>query len=103
MNIVRLLRRSISGPERENTVTPNGEGHYDAKSENVRIPDDWSPTDLTAERPPARMAILMRRRKGLIGVKRMLEDCSFTPAGDRRARVLPQSRKAPGDQQPRLG
>jgi hypothetical protein len=45
----KYLRRSISGPGRKDSVTASGEGYYDAKWENVRVSDDWSFTDLTAD------------------------------------------------------
>ena len=49
MKIVRYLRRSMSGAGRKDSVTASGDGYYDAKWENVRISDDWSSTDLTAD------------------------------------------------------
>ncbi len=49
MKIVRYLRRFHEPPGRKDSVTARGDGYYDAKSENVRISDDWSSTDLTAD------------------------------------------------------
>jgi hypothetical protein len=49
MKIVRYLRRSMSGAGRKDSVTASGDGYYHAKWENVRISDDWSSTDLTAD------------------------------------------------------
>ena len=36
-------------PGRKDSVTARGDGYYDARWENVRVSDDWSSTDLTAD------------------------------------------------------
>jgi hypothetical protein len=49
MKIVRYLRRFHERPGRKDSVTARGDGYYDARWENVRVSDDWSFTDLTAD------------------------------------------------------
>jgi hypothetical protein len=47
--IVRYLRRFHERPGRKDSVTTRGDGYYDARWENVRVPGDWSSTDLAAD------------------------------------------------------
>src|SRR4029077_2554539 len=89
----KYLGHSISGPGRKDCVTASGEGYYDAKWENVRVSDDGSSRDLTADDLHSHADSHAASEGDRLASSECLRNAAFTPGGDPRARVLPQSRK----------